>query len=259
MQEVSDLYRSIASGPYQTEVKLVIGETEYGMDKLVSLSTARSAFGSETPKLGKAVAREISATLYAESANIPRMAVLKPYVRIYNNVSNSEWIQKGVFYIDTREQINDTVSLHGYDAMLLAEAPYPESSLDWPAADMDVVEEIADALDLDISEETVSTITQQFPIQLPDQYVSEDMSMGDVFTMRDTLGGIAGLYGGVFIVNDIGELHLLCPWGGPEETNYLTNENGNYLTFGGTRILLVGNSASDPIVGTGLVGQMIVA
>ena len=62
--------------------------------------------------------------------------------------------------------------------------------------------------------------------------------MSDIFTMRDTLAGIAGLYGGVFIFNDVGELQLLCPGGGPEETFYLTTENGDYITFGGTRILL---------------------
>ena len=242
MQEVSDLYKSIVSGPYQTEVKLVIGETEYGMDKLVSLNTERSVLGSETPKLGRAVAREIDVTLYAESADIPRMAAMRPYVRAVNGVSSSEWIPKGVFYIDTRQQEQDTLVIHGYDAMMFAEAAYPESALDWPAADIDVVEEIADALNVDVDSRTTALITQQFPIQLPDQYVtdgSEDMS--EVFTMRETLAGIAGLYGGVFVFNDLGELQLLCPWDAPEETFLLTTETGNYITVGGDRILLRGS------------------
>lgn len=239
MQAVSELYRAIVSGPYQTETKLVIGDTEYGSGRLVSLSTARSLLGSETPRLGQAVAREISVTVYAESANIPRMAVMRPYVRAFNTTSASEWIPKGVYYIDTREQEQDALTLHGYDRMMFAEAQYPESDLDWPAADIDVVDEIADALGVDVDERTRATITQRFPIQLPEQYATDgEADMSDVFTMRDTLAGIAGLYGGVFIFNDLGKLQLICPWDAPQETFLLTTEAGNYLTFGGTRILL---------------------
>lgn len=290
MHETSALYRSIISGNYSTEVKLVVDgmeegtETEYGMDVLKSVSTSRSALGDGKPTLGLAVSGDIDVTMFTDGFVAPRMARMQLFCRVKSeasqsmdnfilggilytdatigandilvfgsnaSVSNSivyfsatvhdaavsEWIPKGVYFIDTRELQDGFVSIHGYDAMLKAEQPFPSNTLGWPAADTDVVSLIAETMGVDIDERTV--MTQGFPIQLPEQYVTDDGSeMGDVFTMRDTLAGIAGLYGGAWIMNDYGKLQLLLPWDAPAESFYLLTENGDYITVGGNRILL---------------------
>ena len=241
MQETSALYKSITSGAYETEIAVEISGTTYGMDKLVSLTTSRTTLGDGTPKLGNAVGGELDVTLYGDSKDVPRAAVIRVYVRAVSKTTGdkSEWLPKGVYFVDTREQIADTLQIHGYDAILKAELPYPDSILEWPATDLDVVREIASTIDCEIDSRTVSLMTQRFPIQVPVQYVSDgDDDMSKVFTMRETLAGIAGLYGGVFISNDFGKLQLICPWSKPFETYLLLDENGNYITVGGNRILL---------------------
>lgn len=151
----------------------------------------------------------------------------------------SEWLPKGTYFIDTREGDSSFVSIHGYDAMMMAEQPYVSTEHDWPYPDIDVVNEIAETIGVEVDERTTEVITQGFLIQLPEQYATDaDAEIGDYFTMRDVLAGIAGLYGGSFIINDMGLLQLLCPWDRPIETNYLTDENGNYITVGGNRVLL---------------------
>lgn len=268
----------IASGEYKTEVKLVMGGIEYGMSELASITTTRSAFGDSTPQLGLAVSGEIDVDLFGEYSLIPRMAEMRVYVRVYmviqatpsadivsdiiyihqdasyvNDILNitdgadivndiltfdaggaendqivySEWLPKGTYWIDTREIVNDRIRIHGYDAMMKAEDDYPSSDMEWPAKDIDVVLEIAAAIDVEVDPRTVALMTAAFPIQLPTQY-----------SMRETLAGIAGLYGGSFIMNDLGKLQLICPWDHPVETFYLTDEDGNRLVLGGNRILL---------------------
>ena len=82
MQNTSILYNQILAGPHTHEVKLRIAGRDYGMDTLASLRTGLAPFGTGTPQMGLAPAAEITATLYLDSAAVPRMAELRPYVRI---------------------------------------------------------------------------------------------------------------------------------------------------------------------------------
>ncbi len=101
MNITSSLCNSIIAGIHSFEVKLNIAGTDYGMDVLTSLSASRTVFGSGSPCLGLAPAGELSASLYAASASIPRMAELRPYVRAVNETQQSEWIAKGVCFVGT--------------------------------------------------------------------------------------------------------------------------------------------------------------
>ena len=145
LNTTSQLYQSILSGLHRFEVKVNIAGTDYGMDKLVSLRTSNAVFGTGSPQIGLAPAGEISLSVYAESSAVPRMALLRPYVRVVNDSQQSEWIAKGVYYLDTREANADTglLTIHGYDAMLMAENGYPSTSHSWPYSDIAVVREIA--------------------------------------------------------------------------------------------------------------------
>ncbi len=202
MQQKSALFDSILSGNYLCEVKADIAGTEYGMDTLVRLRTSRAPFGSGTPAMGRAVAGELELAVFAESGNIPRMAAIRPYVRVRNATQVSEWLPKGVYYIDTRETDDiGLLTVRAYDAMLKAERAQPWSELSWPAPDLDAVEEIAEILGVALDARTEALMTAGFRIPMPAQY-----------TMRETLAYIAALYGGSFVMTDEGKLRLVCLW-----------------------------------------------
>ena len=105
---------------------LVQSSTDYGMNVLTSVSSNRSVFGSGSPRLGLAPAGELALSLYQESGAVPRMAEIRPYFRVANDTRTSEWISKGVYFVDTREADTTTglLTLHAYDAMLKGEQAY---------------------------------------------------------------------------------------------------------------------------------------
>ena len=80
-----------------------ISGTDYGMDVLTSLNSRRSAFGTGSPRLGLAPSGELALSLYVESGAVPWMATIRPYFRVVNDTRQSEWIAKGVYFVDTRE------------------------------------------------------------------------------------------------------------------------------------------------------------
>ena len=126
MNTTSQIYNSIFAGIHRFEVKVNIGSTDYSMNVLTSLNSCRSVFGSGSPRLGLAPAGELSLSLYLNSASVPRMAEIRPYFRVVNDTQQSEWISKGVYFVDTREADTTTglLTLHAYDAMLKGEQAY---------------------------------------------------------------------------------------------------------------------------------------
>lgn len=165
--------------------------------------TSLNVFPGGAPSVGGCICGEIDVELRLPATNIPKRARLIPYVRLTDGERTSEWIQKGVFYADTRDkdprETISTLTIHGYDAMLRAEADYPaESQLDWPAADIDVVREIAAAMGVGVDKRTLDAMTRKYKIQLPTGY-----------SQREVLGYIAGSYAGNFVISDLGELLLV--------------------------------------------------
>lgn len=232
MQNTSLLYKSIMAGSHWTETKLSIGGNDIGEDLLISLSTTKGIFSDSSPTVGGAVSGEIEASFLPVSFTIPRMAQMIPYVRISNGTQTSEWIQKGVFYIDTRETTQDAngnrvTTLHGYDAMLKAEVLYGASALSYPATDIQVVTEIASKMGVPLDARTTAFLTNAYSIQYPAQY-----------TLRETLGYIAAMYGGCAVMSDLGELWITSFYSIPPETNCLIDNAGYAITFGGDRILV---------------------
>lgn len=235
MQQTSEAYKRIINGLYSSRTKVKIDGTDYTKTDLREVHVHRSAFEGNNPSIGNCISAEIDVTFNEPVSAIPRMAEIKPYSMIYNDEEESEWIPKGVFFSDTRsvDEKNKTLFIHGYDSMLKAGKHYPASTMAWPAKDAAVIREIAEDMGVQIDERTWDIIptSGNYNIPLPAQY-----------TEREVLGFIAGMYGGNFIINDYGKLHLISLNGLPEETDILINESGNYITFGGTRILLRGRS-----------------
>ena len=203
MNSTSTLYKSIYSGIHLFEVKVNISGTDYGMDVLTSLSSRRSAFGTGSPHLGLAPSGELALSLYVESGAVPRMATIRPYFRVVNDIRQSEWIAKGVYFVDTREADTTTglLTLRAYDAMLKGEVKYPSTSHTWPYSDINTVREIASFLGVAVDAQTTSLMTGGYMIPLPAQY-----------TVRETLRYIAALYGGSFVVTDANTLRLIPLW-----------------------------------------------
>lgn len=203
MNYTSSLYKSIFSGIHRFEVKVNIAGTDHGMNVLTSLNSNRSVFGSGSPCLGLAPAGELSLSLYLNSASVPRMAEIRPYFRVVNDTQQSEWIAKGVYFVDTREADTTTglLTLRAYDSMLKAEQQYPSVEHTWPYSDIDTVREIASFLRVGIDAQTTELMTAGFLIPLPAQY-----------TLRETLQYIAALYGGSFVITDSNTLRLIPLW-----------------------------------------------
>ena len=137
----------------------------------------------------------------------------------------SEWIRKGVFFIDTRNVTkNDDnlniLTLHGYDSMMKANANYSSSS-NLSVPDITAVREIASVIGVEVDPRTVEIISKNYTVLSPTRY-----------TMIEVLGQIASAYGGNFIINDIGKLQLIPLWNLPPESNLLTDENYFPITFG---------------------------
>ena len=186
----------------------------------------------DDPSVGGCFSAELSLTMFKPNMQIPRMAKIRPYVRATNGTVFSEWIPQGVFWIDTREETSnndgrDMLNIHAYDSMMKTEASYPNTSHDWPYTDIDVVEEIATTLGVDVDSRTYDVMTHGYEISLPAGY-----------SMREVLSNIAAMYGGNWVMNYGGDLLLIAVNSIPPETNYLIDNVGNAITFGGDRILV---------------------
>lgn len=255
MQETSSLYKEILSGEHWKEYRLAVGEkgklvTElnepilfggvrimiatsaadsgYAEDIIISMQTNNGIFPEGMPAVGGCVAGEISATIFKPKGDIPRMSMVVPYVRLCNGEKQSEWIRKGVYFIDRHSysgEDNELMQIHGYDAMLFSEADFPDSTADWPRKDIDVVRDIAKDMGVTVDSRTVAIIKNGYMVQYPIEY-----------SQREVLGFIAAMYAGSFVMSDNGELRLIQMHGIPAETFFLTDHAGYSLTFGGDRI-----------------------
>lgn len=242
MQETSSVYNQIlAGGEYRVETRLVAGSKEkpissldifFSERELIKIKTKHGLFLNDALEVGSCVSGEIDVEMLYPTIEIPRQAKLVPQVRITNGTRVSEWLNKGVFFVDTRQKKNSSTGIqrlviHGYDAMMKAEQDYPASKLQWPAKDIDVVREITDHIGVEIDRRTLEILTLGYAVQLPYEY-----------TCREVLGYIAAMYGGCFVMNESGQLRLIVVSAIPVNTNYLVDENDNAITFGGVRILV---------------------
>lgn len=257
MQETSALYKRLFSGPHRAETRVAIGDigvlidgrgdyitfggtrilvsrsgADAGYDEgmLMSVSTISQVFKSNKPEVGCCVSGEIELTMLKPAGDIPRTAQVVPYVRLVAGGEYSEWIQKGVYYVDTRSVNNDDsgvniLTLHGYDAMMKSEQEYTGEHLAWPSTDLEVVKDIAGMMGVQVEPETLAQINMGYSVQLPVDY-----------TCREVLGFVAAMYAGSFVMSDLGELKLIRLNGIPKETRYLVDNAGYAITFGGDRI-----------------------
>ena len=258
MQETSSLYKRLLADPgHWKEYTLVIGESGVLVDEfsnritfggtailvastgadsgfressIIKMSTQKSIFSDSNPTVGNCIAGQITVEMIKPKGEIPRRARLAPYVRLTNGIEHSEWIPKGVFFIDHREYSGDEserMVVNGYDHIILTEEEFPSSTNEWPRKDIDVVSDIANKIGASVGKRTVQVMNKGYEINYPAGY-----------SMREVLENIAAMYAGSFIMSDIGELLLITMFGIPKETSYLIDNAGFAVTFGGDRILV---------------------
>lgn len=238
MQNAPYNYNSIyEEGDFDTHFKVNIDGTDYAEDVIWSMRTSRALLTANTPLIGNALVGQIDLTITKPNVTFSRMARIRPYLRLFSRQRRiySGWLQKGEFFIDTREEDKsdgiETLAIQGFDAMRKTNQSYPSSTLRWSANSptaLQVVQEIARYIGVQIEPSTVSMLSADPQIiGFPAQY-----------TMAETLGSIAAMYASNFCISDIGKLMLSGLMDLPECTNLLVDERGRYITFGGYRIKL---------------------
>lgn len=247
MQAVSETYTRLLNTPGTIKQhKAVINGVEYDEEQIVGAPmTQNSLFGREEgPAIGQVNAAEIDISILPQGEVIPRRAEIRLFTRLAAVdyvaeviTEHSEWLQKGVFYIDTRQPdaVTGVLTIHGYDAILLhgGEAYLAEGDVGtWPRAADVVVADLAKRFGLELDERTV--IDPSVLVPYPNDW-----------TCRELLGYIGAAHGGNWTVTDAGKLRLVPLWSVPDETFYLVDENGDYITFGGDRIAF-GKGAENP-------------
>ena len=212
MHQTSSTYQKILAGPHRVETVLQVGSnadvavcwsipgTVYGEDMITKISQKGDILDREAPGIGYFVARKLEVTMLDPSKQVSTMGRLVPFSRLVSDSGVSEWIPKGIFFVDTRKKAMvdaqaATVDIVAYDAGLKASIDYDTSALSWPATDVQVVADIAGKIETAYD---VSNLTGGFPIATPEEK-----------TCCEVLRGIAALYGGNFAVDDCGVLRLL--------------------------------------------------
>lgn len=245
MIPTSDLYKELLPLPGTVkETRIVIDDTGdiYNIDRKNSVYVRRNSFGNGTPTVGTCVSSECNFVIRDYNA-IPRMAKIILYIRLVNGERSSEWIKKGEFFIATRRANEEagTLTVTAYDAMLKTEQFFSDLT-GWPKRDINLVEAVCSQINVELDSRTREIITSGFTLPSPAKY----------YTLREYLGYIGMMYGGNWIITPEGKLRLIllkAPVG--PETVYLSDENGKFLVFGDTKIIVERSSGAEPEENTG--------
>jgi len=204
------------------EYQVDIAGVMYGMHDIQAATIQQPLF--DKLSVGNACSAELDISIWPKE-EIPRMAKLTPYCR---TDASHEWVKLGGFYIDTREQTGDLMSIVSYDAMLKAEVIWtPRSGFTFPCTMEEAVTDAAASMGVALDSRNVFQ-----------PYEIASYPMGD-YSRRDLLKDVAAAHAGNWIVTGQ-ETLLLVPLFTtlPPETHYLVTEDGSAILFGGTRILV---------------------
>lgn len=218
MHQKSELYQEIVADRFhRVECKLLIDGVEYGENALVSVETENNLFAEEAPSCGNAVSGTITAKLRTPNTVIRTKAKMELFARVTSGELKSEWIPKGVYFLDTREKQKakngeDTIIvLDGFDAILMGEQEYTPTG-NWPKSDAEVLDEMCWILGV----ECVWRPDKNFHIQKPIGY-----------SVREIIGYIAAMYGGSVTMDDSGKLKFV---------GLRQNQNGQEVVFSGLSV-----------------------
>lgn len=212
----------IESGKYRVEYKLQIAGVDYDASHLQGVPTIKQAL-LEKPLLGRVCSAELTAEVIPiDGITIPRAAPCWAFCRLTSPDGKivTDWIPKGRYYIKTRDGTS-TITLTMSDEMLKSGRTYLDKTLlDWPAAQKDIVADIARIMEVDVDERTI--------IAEGDAYTVENID-GDAL-MSEVLSWIGICNGGNWVMSDSGKLRLI-PIASPKITNAAQNIGKAYKVF----------------------------
>ena len=223
-QQTSELWKTLwRTRNTVKEYKFEINGVEYGPEEEVEHTYSNGIF--EDFGFGNAYTASLTLSLFTE--NIPRAATIKRYVRLRNGNQVSEWLPKGTFFTNTRADDDGYWTIEAYDSMRKAEVVWePDQSLEFPMSMPAAATEFARILGVELDPRTV--LNANYTIDYP----------ANDYTIRNELCFIAAAHGGNWIITDENKLYLVPLLSAPAETNYLVEEYGDAITFGGDRILV---------------------
>lgn len=199
MHSTSALYKTILAKPHRSECKAIINGVEYTDADLVSVFVQAQLFGREAPSVGNTVARMVKIEMLAPEQTIPTQSRIELYARIRSGNDVSEWIPKGVYFVDTRSTSKTrdngslTLVLEGYDAMLKGEQIYASTGT-FPKTDAALLTELCGLIGVTSN----YTPSRGYSIDKPNEY-----------SVRELLGFIAAANGGNFVISDDGKLEFI--------------------------------------------------
>lgn len=200
-----------------------IGGVWYGPESEVEHSVSAGLY--EDFGIGNATTATLSLSLYAEE--VPRAAAIKRFIRLKNGDRATEWLPKGVFFTNRRSDDGGYWTVEAFDAMRKADVVWtPDQSLAFPMSMPAAVGEFTRIMGVELDPRTA--LNAAYTIDYP----------ANDYTIRDELRFIAAAHGGNWLMTDAGKLLLVPLLSLPAETNYLVDEYGDVLTFGGVRILV---------------------
>ena len=140
----------IESGKYRVEYKLQIAGIDYDATHLHGVPTIEQRL-LQKPLIGRVCSAEMTAEVIPiDGVTIPRSAPCWAYCRLtsIDKQTVTDWIPKGHYYVKSRSSAS-TIVLTMQDEMLKSGRTYlDKTSLDWPAAQKDIVADIARIMDV---------------------------------------------------------------------------------------------------------------
>lgn len=223
-QATSELWKTLwRTRNVVKEYKFEINNVEYGPEEEVEHTYSNGIF--EDFGFGNAYTASLTLSLFTD--NVPRAATIKRYVRLRNGTQVSEWLPKGTFFTNARSDDDGYWTVEAYDSMRKAEVVWtPDQSLEFPLSMPAAATEFARILGVELDPRTV--LNANYTIDYP----------ANDYTIRNELCFIAAAHGGNWIITDENKLYLVPLLSAPPETNYLVEEYGDAITFGGVRILV---------------------
>ena len=109
MLNVSSLYETIYNGEHWIEYRLLVeaednSTVEVNESELYLIRITEDMVGNKF-SIGGASSAQIDVEMIAPVGWTPAlMAKLQPQFRVVNRTQQSEWLPKGIFYIDTRDE-----------------------------------------------------------------------------------------------------------------------------------------------------------
>ena len=151
-QATSALWKALWRAPGTArEYQFDIAGKIYGPDVEVTHSVDSGLY--EQFGIGNAATAKLTLSLFAES--VPKGAVIKRYIRLRNGERVSEWLPKGVFFINRRGEEDGYWTIEAFDAMRRAEQSWePDQSLEFPLPMPEAVAEFARIMEVEIDPRT---------------------------------------------------------------------------------------------------------